>query len=66
MNTKIVRILYAVLLLAILVTLICLVAVHIKAGLQTGLAKIYLAAYALLIVWAVYRLFTLVRDILRG
>lgn len=64
MNSKIVKILYAVLLLAILVLVACFLVAHVKAGLQTGISKIYLGLYIILIVWALYRLYTIIRELL--
>lgn len=64
MKSKIVKILYAVLLLAILVLVACFLVAHVKAGLQTVSAKVYLGLYIILIVWALCRLYTIIRELL--
>ena len=46
-----------------LVALTVFMVIHIRAGLDGNNAKILLAGYVLLIIWAAGRLFTLIRNI---
>lgn len=64
MGNKALKILYAVFMALILVALTVFMIIHIRAGLDGQNAKILLAGYILLIIWAVARLFTLVRNLL--
>lgn len=65
MGNKVLKILYAVFMALMLVALTVFMIIHIRAGLDGQNAKILLAGYILLIIWAAARLFTLVRDLLR-
>lgn len=64
MGNKALKILYAVFMALMLVALTVFMIIHIRAGLDGQNAKILLAGYILLIIWAAARLFTLVRDLL--
>jgi hypothetical protein len=46
-----------------IVALTVFMVIHIRAGLDGTNAKILLAGYVLLIIWAVGRLFTLIRNL---
>lgn len=59
------RIFYAAFMALILVALIVFMIIHLRAGLDGQYAKILLAGYVLLIVWAVYRLINLVKSIIQ-
>lgn len=63
MGNKALKIFYAVFMSLMLVALAVFMIVHIRAGLDGPYAKIRLAAYILLIVWAVARLFTIIRNL---
>jgi hypothetical protein len=63
MGNKALKIFYAVLMALMLVALAVFMIVHIRAGLDGQYAKILLAGYILLIVWAAARLFTIVRNL---
>ena len=63
MGNKALKIFYAVLMALMLVALAVFMIVHIRAGLDGPYAKIRLAAYILLIVWASARLFTIIRNL---
>lgn len=65
MGNKALKILYAVFMALMLVALTVFMIIHIRAGLEGQNAKILLAGYILLIIWAAARLFTLVRNLLR-
>lgn len=58
------KIFYAVFVALMLVALTVFMIIHIRAGLDGQNAKILLAGYILLIIWAAARLFTLVRNLL--
>lgn len=63
MGNKALKIFYAVLMALMLVALAVFMIVHIRAGLDGQYAKILLAGYILLIVWAAARLFTIIRNL---
>lgn len=63
MGNKALKIFYAVFMALMLVALTVFMVVHIRAGLDGNNAKILLAGYVLLIIWAAGRLFTLIRNI---
>lgn len=63
MGNKALKIFYAVFMSLMLVALAVFMIVHIRAGLDGQYAKILLAGYILLIVWAAARLFTILRNL---
>ena len=63
MGNKALKIFYAVFMSLMLVALAVFMIVHIRAGLDGQYAKILLAGYLLLIVWASARLFTIIRNL---
>lgn len=63
MGNKAFKIFYAVFMALMLVALTVFMVIHIRAGLDGNNAKILLAGYVLLIIWAAGRLFTLIRNI---
>ena len=65
MRNKALKIFYAAFMAIILVSLVVFMVIHVRAGLDGQNAKILLAGYALLIVWAVYRLINLVKSIIQ-
>lgn len=65
MGNKILKICLAVLMTAAIVILTVLMVMHIKGGLTSQSAKMYMWFYVILIVWAAIRLFSLVKDILK-
>ena len=65
MRNKALKIFYAAFMAIILVSLVVFLVIHVRAGLDGQNAKILLAGYALLIVWAVYRLINLVKSIIQ-
>lgn len=64
MENKALKIFYAVFMAMMLVALTVFMVIHIRTGLDSQNAKILLAGYILLIIWAAARLFTLVRNLL--
>lgn len=65
MGKKALKIFYAALMVLILAAMVVFMIIHIRAGLDSLNAKLLLGGYILLILWASYRIFTLVRDIIR-
>ena len=64
MGNKVLKIFHAVFMALMLVALAVFMIVHIRAGLDGQYAKILLAGYILLIVWAAARLFTIIRNLI--
>jgi hypothetical protein len=65
MGNNVLKIFYAVFMTLILAAMVVFMVIHIRAGLDGQNAKLLLGGYILLILWAVYRIFTLIRDITR-
>jgi len=63
MRNKALKIFYAVFMALMLVALTVFMIIHIRAGLDGTNARILLAGYVLLIIWAAGRLFTLIRSL---
>lgn len=64
MGNKALKIFYAVFMTLMLTALTVFMIIHIRAGLDGQNAKILLAGYILLIIWAAGRLFTLIKNLL--
>lgn len=64
MGNNIMNIFRAVIMALMIVALTVFMIVHIRAGLDGTNAKILLAGYVLLIIWAAGRLFTLIRNLI--
>ncbi len=63
MGNDFLKIFYAVFMALMLIALTVFMIVHIRSGLDGQNAKILLAGYILLIIWAAGRLFTLIRNL---
>lgn len=63
MGNRALKIFHAVFMALMLVALAIFMIIHIRAGLDGQNAKILLAGYILLILWAAARLFTLIRNL---
>ena len=63
MGNKALKIFYAAFMAIILVSLVVFMVIHVRAGLDGQYAKILLAGYVLLILWAAFRIFNLVKSI---
>ena len=63
MGNRALKIFHAVFMALMLVALAVFMIIHIRAGLDGQNAKIFLAGYILLILWAAARLFTLIRNL---
>lgn len=64
MSKKIFTICYAVLMALIIVALVVFMIIHIKAGVVGANAKLLLGAYVLMLIWASFRLYTIVKSLL--
>lgn len=60
------KIIYAVLMAMIVVALVVFMVMHIRNGLAGQNAKLLLGGYVLMLIWAGMRLYTLIKDIMRG
>lgn len=65
MEKKIAKIIRLVIMAAALVALLVFLILHIGAGIDSQMSKIYLALYILLILWAGMRVFTITKDLLQ-
>jgi hypothetical protein len=63
MGNKIMKICLAILMSAAIVILAILMVMHIREGLVTQNAKMYMWFYVILIVWAAIRLYSLIKEI---
>ncbi len=64
MGNKALKIFYAVFMTLILAALVVFMIMHIREGLAGSYNKLMLAGYILLLLWAGFRVFTLVRELL--
>ena len=64
MGNKVLRIFSAVMMALAIVALVVFMIVHIRTGLSATNAKLMLAAYVLMIFWAGYRLFSILKSLL--
>ncbi len=65
MGNRIVKIFYAVFMAFILAALVFFMIMHIKEGLDSQYSKLMLGGYVFLLLWAGFRVFTLVKDLLK-
>ena len=65
MGNKALKIFYAAFMAIILASLVVFMVIHINAGLDGQTAKIILAGYVLLIIWAAARIFNLIRSLIQ-
>ena len=64
MENKAFKIFYAAFMAIMLIALTVFMIIHIRAGLDGQNAKILLAGYILLIIWAAYKLVSMIRNLL--
>ncbi len=64
MGNKAFRIFFAVMMALAIIALVVFMIVHIRAGLERTNAKLLLAAYILMIIWAAMRLLTTIKSLL--
>lgn len=65
MGNRFLKIFHLAVMALALVALIVFLVLHILAGLDTQISKIYLALYVLLIIWAGTRVYTLTKDLIQ-
>lgn len=65
MGNRFLKIFHLAVMALALVALIVFLVLHIVAGLDTQMSKIYLALYVLLIIWAGTRVYTLTKDLIQ-
>lgn len=65
MGNRFLKIFYAVFMGLLLVAVVAFMILHIMAGLQSGDAKLLLAGYILILIWASVRLYSLIKDLRR-
>ena len=65
MGKKSLKIVYAVFMALVLIALVVFMIIQCRSGLG-AYTKIYVAMYALLILWASFRLYSLIKDIMDG
>ena len=54
---------YAVFMALVLIAVLAFMVLHIKAGLQSGNAKLLLGGYILIFIWGATRLYTLIKNL---
>ena len=64
MGNKAFRIFFAAMMTLAIIALVVFMIVHIRAGLDGTNAKLLLAAYILMILWAGFRLFSTIKSLL--
>ena len=65
MGNKALRIFTAAVMALAIIALVVFMIVHIRSGLEATNAKLLLAAYVLMICWAGFRLFAIIKSLLR-
>ena len=65
MGNRFLKIFYAVFMAVLLVAVLAFTILHVMAGLQSGDAKLFLAGYILILIWASVRLYSLIKDLRR-
>ncbi|MBQ3250886.1 MAG: hypothetical protein IJB05_07075 [Bacteroidales bacterium] len=63
MGNRIFKIMYAVFMALVLIAVLAFMILHIKAGLQSGNAKLLLGGYILILIWGATRLYTLIKNL---
>ena len=63
MGNRFLKIFYAVFMALLLVAVVAFMVLHIMSGIQSGNAKLLLAGYILILIWASLRLYTLIKDL---
>jgi hypothetical protein len=65
MGNRFLKIFYAVFMALLLDAVVAFMILHIMAGLQSGDAKLLLGGYILILIWASFRLYSLIKDLIR-
>lgn len=59
------KIFHLVVMALALVALVVFLVLHISAGIDSQMSKLYLGLYVMLIIWAAARVFTITKDLLQ-
>lgn len=65
MGNRFLKIFHLAVMALALIALVVFLVLHVLAGLDTQMSKIYLALYVLLIIWAGTRVYTLTKDLIQ-
>jgi len=63
MGKRIFKIAYVAFMALVLLAVVVFMILHIKAGLQSGNAKLILAGYIRIFIWGLTRLYTLIKNL---
>jgi len=63
MNNRLLKIVYTVFMALLLMAVVAFMVIHIMSGLADSTSKMLLGGYVLLVVWASYRLYSLIRSL---
>jgi len=63
MGNRVFKIIYAAFMALVLIAVLAFMILHIKAGLQSGNAKLLLGGYILIFIWGATRLYTLIKNL---
>lgn len=65
MESRLMKIFRLVIMAAALVVLTVFMILHVRAGIETQMAKLYLGLYVILMGWAAVRVFSLAKELLK-
>ena len=65
MDNRIFKVLYAVFMAVVAVTVVVFMIIHLKSGLAGQYSKLMTAGYVLILVWALSRCYTLIKNLRR-
>ena len=65
MGNKIFKVLYAALMVVIAISVVVFMVIHLKSGQAGQYSKLVTAGYVLIFIWAVYRCYTLIKNLRR-
>lgn len=65
MGNKIFKVLYAALMVVIAIAVVVFMVIHLKSGQAGQYSKLVTAGYVLILIWAVYRCYTLIKNLRR-
>ena len=65
MGNKIFKVLHAALMVVIAIAVVVFMVIHLKSGQAGQYSKLVTAGYVLIFIWAVYRCYTLIKNLRR-
>ena len=65
MGNRILKILHLAVMAIAFVALAVFMVLHVRAGLETQMSKLYLGLYVILMAWAAVRVFSIAKDLLK-